>query len=61
MGIAAILIMWPDGPFEQAVVPPFHGDSIWNLTLTGKAVSEEKMFNSVDDRRRTDDRGLPIL
>ena len=32
------------------------------LTLIGPAVSEEKMFKSVDDRRQaTDDGGLPIL
>ena len=43
MGMAAILVMWP-GPFEQTFVPPSHGGSIWNLTLIGQAVSEEKMF-----------------
>ena len=43
MGMAAILVMWP-GPFEQTFVPPSHGDSLWNLTLIGQAVSEEKMF-----------------
>ena len=43
MGMAAILVMWP-GPFEQIFVPPSHGDSIWNLTLIGQAVFEEKMF-----------------
>ena len=52
MGMAAILVMWP-GPFEQSFVLLSHGGSIWNLTLIGQAVSEEKMFKSVDDRRRT--------
>ena len=53
MDIAAILVMWP-GPFEQTFVPPSHGGSIWNMTLIGPVVSEEKMFKSVDDG------GLPI-
>ena len=43
MGMAAILVMRP-GPFEQIFVPPFHGGSIWNLSLIGQVVSEEKMF-----------------
>ena len=43
MGMAAILVMWP-GLFEQTFIPPSHGGSIWNLTLIGQAVSEEKMF-----------------
>ena len=41
MGVVAILVMWP-GLFEQAFVLPSHGGSIWNLTLIGQAVSEEK-------------------
>ena len=56
IGMAAILVMWP-GPFEQTFVPLSQGDSIWNLTLIGQAVSEEKMFKSVDDRRQTTDDG----
>ena len=46
MGVAAILVMWP-GPFV----------SIWNLSLIGPVVSEEKMIE-IDDRwtdGRTDD------
>ena len=56
MGMAVILVMWP-GSFEQTFVPPSHGGFIWNLTLTGQAVSEEQMFKSEDDRQRwmTDD------
>ena len=69
MGMAAILVMWP-GPFEQTFVPPSNGGSIWNLTLIGQAVSEEKMFKecgrrrtTYDGRRTTTDgqRSLPIL
>ena len=43
MGMVAILVMWP-WPFEQTFVPPSHGGAIWNLTLIGPVVSEEKMF-----------------
>ena len=42
MGMAAILVMWP-GPFEL-LFPLSHAGSIWNLTLIGPVVSEEKMF-----------------
>ena len=51
MGMVAILVMWP-GPVEQTFNPPSHGGSIWNLTLTGQAVSEEKMFKEYG--RQTD-------
>ena len=56
MGMVAILVMWP-WPFEQTCVPPSHWSSIWNLTLTGPVVSEEKMFKfkvwtTTDDGRR---------
>ena len=47
-GVAAILVMWPE-PFEQTFIPPSHGGSIWNLTLTGQAVSE-KMFKECGRR-----------
>ena len=60
IGMAAILVMWP-GSFEQTFVPPSHGGSIWNLTLIGQAVSEEKLFKESGRRRTTDDGGLPIL
>ena len=60
MGMAAVLVMWP-GPFEKTFISPSHGDSIRNLALIGPVVSEEKMFKSMDDKRTTDDRGLPIL
>ena len=53
MGMAAILVMWP-GPFEQTSVPPSHKSSIWNLTLIGPVVSEEKMFKECGRRRMTD-------
>ena len=67
MGMAAILVMWP-GLFEQTLVPPSHGDSIWNLASIGPVVSE-KMFKECGwrmdrrqmDRRRMDDGGLPTL
>ena len=44
MGVVAILVMWPR-PQEQTFVPPFHGDSTWNLDLTDPAVSD-KMFEN---------------
>ena len=44
MGMAAILVMWP-GPFEQT-------SFIWNLTLIGPVVSQEKMFKG--GRRTTE-------
>ena len=53
MGMAAILVMWP-GPFEQTFVSPFHRSSIWNLTLIGPVVSEEKMFKECGRRRTTE-------
>ena len=49
MGMVAILVIWP-GPFEQTFVSLSLGGSIWNLTFIGQAISEEKMFKSVDDR-----------
>ena len=52
MGIAAILVMWPE-PFEQTFVPPSHGGSRWNFTFNGKAVSEEKLFKECGRWRRT--------
>ena len=52
MGMAAILVMWPE-PFEQVFVPPIPGGYIWNLVTIGPVVSEEKSFEIVDGRRRT--------
>ena len=52
MGMAAILVMWPE-PFEQLFVPPIPGGYIWNLVTIGLVVSEEKSFEIVDGRRRT--------
>ena len=52
MGMAAILVMWP-GTFEQTFVSPSHRSSIWNLTLIGPVVSEEKMLSVDDVRQRT--------
>ena len=62
MGMAAILVMWPE-PVEQTFVPPSYGSSRWNLTLLGPVVSEETMSEIVDTHTHvhTDDRGLPIL
>ena len=51
MGMAAVLVMWP-GTFEQTFVPPSHSSPIWNLTLIGPVVSEEKMFKECGRRRR---------
>ena len=51
MGMAAILLMWP-GRFEQLFVPPTPGGYIWNLVTIGPVVSEEKLFEIVDGRRR---------
>ena len=44
MGMAAILVMWPE-PFEQAFVPPSQEGFIWNLASIGLVVIEEKKFN----------------
>ena len=52
-----IMVIWPR-PFEQNFFPPTHGGSIWNLASIGPVVSEEKMFENVDD---ADNRGLPII
>ena len=46
--MAAILAMWR-GSFEQTFVPPSQGGSMWNLTLIGPVVSEEKMFQECGD------------
>ena len=63
MGMAAILVIWPE-PFEQTFIPPSNGDSIWNLASIGTVVSEEKMFKECGwwpDGQTTDDWGLPTL
>ena len=56
MGMAATLVKWP-GPFEQTFIPPSQGGSTWNLASIGPVVSEEKMFenvdNNIDTYRRT--------
>ena len=51
MGMTAIFVIWL-GQFEQTFIPPSHRNSIWNLTLIGAVVSEEKMFKECG--RRTD-------
>ena len=56
MKMVAILVMWL-GPFEQTFVPPSHVGFIWNFTLIGQAVSEEKMFKEYGRRRTTYDDG----
>ena len=48
MGMTAILVMWP-GPFEQTFVPPIQGGSAWNLVSISPVVSEEQMFENVDN------------
>ena len=52
MGMAAILVMWPE-LFGQLYVPPIPGGYIWNLVTIGPVVSEEKSFEIFDGRRRT--------
>ena len=52
MGMASILVMWPE-PFEQLFVPSIPGGYIWNLVTIGPVVLEEKSFEIVDGRRRT--------
>ena len=48
MGRAAILVMWP-GPFEQTFIPLSQGGYTWNLASIDPVVSEEKMFENVDN------------
>ena len=43
MAISAILVIRP-GSVEQIFIAPSHGCFIWNLTLIGPVVSEEKML-----------------
>ena len=43
MAISAILVIRP-GPVEQIFIAPSHRCFIWNLTLIGPVVSEEKML-----------------
>ena len=52
MGMAAILVMWP-GPFEQTLFPLSQGETTWNLASFGPVVSEEKMFENIDEVQRT--------
>ena len=49
MGMAANFVMWPR-PFEHNFVPPSQGGSKWNLASIGPMVSEEKMFENVDNK-----------
>ena len=67
MGMAAILVMWQE-PFEQTFVSPSYRSFMWNLTLIGLVVFDEKIFKECgrrtmdDDVRRTTDASLlPIL
>ena len=51
MGKVAILVRWP-GPFEQTFIPPHPpvpGGFTWNLASIGPVVSEEKLFENVDN------------
>ena len=52
IAMVAILVMWPR-PFEQTFVSPSHRSSIWNLTLIGPMVPEEKMLKECGQRRTT--------
>ena len=52
MGMTGILAMWPAGSFEQTFVPV--ESSMWNLTLIGPVVSEEKMFEECGRQRTTE-------
>ena len=53
MGMAAILVMWPRS-FDQTFIFPSQWGSMWNLTLTGPVISEEKPFGWRWRRRRTE-------
>ena len=50
MGMAAILVKWPE-PFEQAFVPPSQGGSTWNFASIGQVVIEEKKFKNIESER----------
>ena len=64
MAISAILVIRP-GPVEQIFIVPSHRCFIWNLTLIGPVVSEEKMLKMlttyIHTYIHTDNRGIPIL
>ena len=53
MGMAATLINRPC-PFEQVFNTPLTEGSTWTLKKIGPGVTEEKLFNGVDEER-TDD------
>ena len=56
MNMAAILVLWPRCG-EQTFLTQAHRGFIWNLTLNGPVVSDEKLFDDgrMADRQRTDD------
>ena len=61
MGLMTISVIWPSS-FEQAFIPTPYWGFTWNLALIGQVVYEKTIFlKSVDDGRKTDDRGLSIL
>ena len=51
MGVAAILVM-RSRCHENVFVPPIQGGFTYNLALIGPALSEEKMFEHCERRRR---------
>ena len=55
MAISAILVIRP-GPVEQIFVAPSHRCFIWNLTLIGPVVCEEKMLKMLTTYIHTDRR-----
>ena len=46
MGMVAIFVMWPQ-PFEQDLILPSQGGSIWNLASSGLVVIKEKKFKNI--------------
>ena len=48
MGKVAILVMWP-APFNKFLLPHPKEAPLWNLASIGPVVSEEKMFENVDN------------
>ena len=49
LGMTGVLVIWP-GSFEHTFVTPSQVCSMWDLTLIGPIVSEEKMFEECGRR-----------
>ena len=60
--MAAILVMWP-WSLEKYFFALTNRDSIFNLAVIVSVVSEQTIFENVDDDggRTMDDRGLPRI